>query len=75
MLCSPASAAVGNNVRPRLHFDVIPCCTKTIAGVDRSQTLPVSFRNASPIVVQRDDADRSCGLKNGVFYTAEPYSL
>ncbi|HTE40564.1 MAG TPA: M23 family metallopeptidase [Steroidobacteraceae bacterium] len=70
------SGHTGNSTEPHLHFDVIQCCEPATVDVYLfNQTVPVSFRNATPIVVQRGDAALNCGLKNGVFYTAAPYSL
>jgi len=61
------SGHTGHSSEPHLHFDVTRTCCTTPPDynhVPEGETLPLSFHNASP--------DSSCGLKDGVRYTAQP---
>jgi murein DD-endopeptidase MepM/ murein hydrolase activator NlpD len=61
------SGNTGNSSEPHLHFDVTrSCCAAPPDGnaLPAGETLPMSFANATP--------DSSCGLKEGVGYTAMP---
>lgn len=61
------SGHTGNSAAPHLHFDVTrSCCAgpPDNNALPAGETLPLSFRNASP--------DSSCGLRDGVSYSALP---
>jgi murein DD-endopeptidase MepM/ murein hydrolase activator NlpD len=61
------SGHTGNSSEPHLHFDVTRSCCSMPPNYNRlpeGETLPITFRNASP--------DSSCGLQQGVRYTAQP---
>ena len=57
----------GNSTRPHTHLAVFQGCMVgpvDLSIVDLCPTLPISFRNASPV--------GNCGLQTGVAYTAQP---
>lgn len=61
------SGHTGNSAAPHLHFDLTrSCCAgpPDNNALPAGETLPLSFRNASP--------DSSCGLRDGVSYSALP---
>jgi hypothetical protein len=61
------SGHTGNSSAPHLHFDVTrSCCAEPPAGnaMPTGETLPLSFAHATP--------DSSCGIVEGVSYTAQP---
>jgi hypothetical protein len=61
------SGNTGGSSARHLHLDVTRSCCATPPDGDAlpaSETLPMSFTNAT--------SDSSCGLKEGVSYTAQP---
>lgn len=61
------SGHTGNSSAPHLHVDVTrSCCAgpPDNNALPAGETLPLTFRNASP--------DSSCGLQEGVRYSAQP---
>lgn len=61
------SGHTGHSSAPHLHFDVTrTCCAEPPDGNSRpaGETLPLSLSNASP--------QSSCGLQEGLSYTAQP---
>jgi murein DD-endopeptidase MepM/ murein hydrolase activator NlpD len=59
------SGHTGDSTEPHLHFDVRPSCAGQPCPTLPAESVPLNFRNAQP-----QSGDLTCGLRNGVAYTA-----
>ena len=62
------SGHTGESTQPHLHVDVRPSCNGLRCATLPAESLPLNFRNAQP-----QSGDLTCGLRNGVSYTALPF--
>ncbi len=62
------SGHTGESTEPHLHFDVRPSCNGQPCPSLPADAVPINFRNAQP-----GSGDLTCGLRNGVTYTALPF--
>jgi len=62
------SGHTGDSTEPHLHFDVRPSCGGQRCATLPPDAVPLNFRNAQP-----QSGDLTCGLRNGVSYTALPF--